>query len=86
MVGRSGCGKSSLVRTGMLAGLEAGFLAKAGVRWKTEEFRPSSEEPLIQLSNRLLEKSFLDEKYLGDFENNVEFTEKIKISQETLKR
>ncbi|NJL59110.1 MAG: hypothetical protein HC887_05130 [Desulfobacteraceae bacterium] len=43
VVGTSGCGKSSLVRTGMIAGLETGFLATAGTRWKIAEMRPGTQ-------------------------------------------
>ena len=43
VVGTSGCGKSSLVRTGMIAGLETGFLAAAGTRWKIAEMRPNQK-------------------------------------------
>ncbi|MCP4350476.1 MAG: hypothetical protein GY795_33825 [Desulfobacterales bacterium] len=52
VVGASGCGKSSLVRTGMIAGLETGFLAKAGARWKVAEIRPGSQ-PFYNLADAL---------------------------------
>lgn len=43
VVGTSGCGKSSLVKTGLIAGLEAGYLAKASTHWRIVEMRPSNQ-------------------------------------------
>lgn len=40
VLGASGSGKSSLVRTGLLDGLELGFFARAGSRWKIVETHP----------------------------------------------
>lgn len=42
VVGQSGCGKSSLVRAGLLPALHAGFMAGAGSRWRTAIMRPGS--------------------------------------------
>ena len=44
LVGASGCGKSSLVRAGLIAGLEAGFMGEAGHRWRIADLRPGNEE------------------------------------------
>ncbi len=57
VVGRSGCGKSSLVRTGLLADLENGFLSKAGVKWQVAEMRPGNH-PFTNLVDALLETEF----------------------------
>lgn len=54
VLGSSGTGKSSLVRTGLLDALELGFMAKAGSRWKIVDFRPGGA-PLKNLARRLLE-------------------------------
>src|SRR5262249_14616725 len=54
VLGSSGIGKSSLVKTGLLAGLEMGLLEGAGSRWRIVEFRPEGA-PLRNLSRRLLE-------------------------------
>jgi len=43
VVGTSGCGKSSLVKTGLIAGLEAGYLAKASTHWRIIEIRPGNQ-------------------------------------------
>ena len=40
VLGASGSGKSSLVRTGLLEGLELGFYANAGARWRIVETKP----------------------------------------------
>ncbi len=52
VVGTSGCGKSSLVKTGLIAGLEAGYLAKAGTYWRIIEIRPSNQ-PFQALADKL---------------------------------
>lgn len=54
VLGSSGTGKSSLVRTGLLDALELGLMAKAGSRWKIVDFRPGGA-PLKNLARRLLE-------------------------------
>ena len=40
VLGTSGSGKSSLVRTGLLNALELGFLASAGSDWQIADLRP----------------------------------------------
>src|SRR5262245_18371960 len=40
VLGASGAGKSSLVRTGLLDALELGFMAKAGAKWMIADLRP----------------------------------------------
>lgn len=54
VLGSSGTGKSSLVRTGLLDALELGLMSKAGPRWRIVDFRPSGA-PLKHLATRLLE-------------------------------
>jgi conflict system STAND superfamily ATPase len=54
VLGSSGTGKSSLVKTGLLAGLEMGLLAGAGSSWRIVDFRPGGA-PLRNLARRLLE-------------------------------
>src|SRR5262245_25296841 len=43
VVGTSGCGKSSLVRAGMLSALEAGLMTGVGGWWRVAEMRPGVE-------------------------------------------
>lgn len=53
VVGSSGCGKSSLVKTGLVRALEMGLIATAGSRWCVAEFTPGSA-PLRRLAEGLL--------------------------------
>ncbi|MGH8591180.1 MAG: ATP-binding protein, partial [Gammaproteobacteria bacterium] len=53
VVGTSGCGKSSLVKAGMLPALEAGFLAQAGAHWYVADLRPG-HRPMWALAESLL--------------------------------
>ena len=72
VVGLSGCGKSSLVRAGLLADLETGFLADAGVNWQVAEMRPSNR-PFIRLAEALLETTF-GQVYMPNLKNRAEAT------------
>jgi WD40 repeat protein len=58
VIGASGCGKSSLVKAGMIAALETGFLASAGTRWRIAEMRPGNR-PLHNLSEALIHHTAL---------------------------
>lgn len=52
VLGASGSGKSSLVRTGLLSSLDLGFFARAGARWSVAEFSPGGR-PLRNLAAAL---------------------------------
>lgn len=54
VVGASGCGKSSLVRAGLLPALHDGLLFGAGSQWKTVMLRPGSD-PYSELARALSE-------------------------------
>jgi WD40 repeat protein len=69
VVGSSGCGKSSLVRTGLIAGLETGLLAHAGVRWRIAECRPGNK-PFAHLTEALLNDKVLGTTYKISFSSN----------------
>jgi len=58
IIGASGCGKSSLVRAGMIPSLETGFMAAAGSRWSFVQLRPGSH-PIRRLANALIEQAGL---------------------------
>jgi tetratricopeptide (TPR) repeat protein/energy-coupling factor transporter ATP-binding protein EcfA2 len=49
VVGTSGCGKSSLVRCGLIPSLHSGFMVKAGSTWRVATLRPG-EGPIGQLA------------------------------------
>jgi PQQ-dependent catabolism-associated CXXCW motif protein len=53
VLGSSGSGKSSLVRTGLLEALDLGLLARAGVHWSVALMRPG-DRPMFNLARSLL--------------------------------
>lgn len=53
VLGSSGTGKSSIVKTGLLEALEIGLMEKAGARWRVIDFRPGGT-PLTNLARELL--------------------------------
>ncbi|HEY3497743.1 MAG TPA: hypothetical protein VGK73_23760, partial [Polyangiaceae bacterium] len=60
VVGRSGCGKSSLVRAGLVPALEAGFLAGERDAWVVTTLTPGNA-PLARLARALLHDRSADE-------------------------
>jgi energy-coupling factor transporter ATP-binding protein EcfA2 len=52
VVGSSGCGKSSVVRAGLVASLQDGFMAEACVPWRIAIMRPGNN-PIAQLACEL---------------------------------
>ncbi len=66
VVGQSGCGKSSLVRAGLLADLEKGWLSSAVIRWRIAEFRPGNR-PFTRLAEALLTDEVLKAEYTAHF-------------------
>ena len=52
IVGTSGCGKSSLIRCGLIPSLYGGSMAKAGSSWRVSIFRPG-EDPIGHLATAL---------------------------------
>lgn len=59
VVGESGCGKSSLVRAGLLSTLEAGLLPDAGSSWKIVDMHPGGD-PIGRLSAALAESGYTE--------------------------
>jgi WD40 repeat protein len=53
VVGTSGSGKSSLIRSGLIPSLYSGFMAKAGSAWRVVLFRPG-EDPIGNLADALV--------------------------------
>lgn len=54
VVGSSGCGKSSLVRAGLIPALEGGFLVQDRDRWRIAALKPG-EAPVGHLAKALIE-------------------------------
>ena len=52
VVGTSGSGKSSLVRSGLIPSLQSGFMVTAGSSWRIAMFRPG-EDPIGHLAEAL---------------------------------
>ena len=52
VVGTSGSGKSSLVRSGLIPSLHSGFMVQAGSSWRVAVFRPG-EDPIGHLAAAL---------------------------------
>jgi WD40 repeat protein len=75
VVGLSGSGKSSLIRTGLLPGLEKGFLPRAGVHWRVAEFRPGNR-PFFRLADALLVETALKEEYTAQFTDSTDASHK----------
>jgi len=70
VVGVSGCGKSSLVRTGLLAGLGRGLLASKGILWRIAELRPGNR-PFARLAEALLADNAFKKEYTAIFTDNM---------------
>ena len=58
VVGTSGSGKSSLVRSGLIPALQSGFMVTAGSSWRVAMFRPG-ENPIGHLATALNEPDVL---------------------------
>ena len=52
VVGTSGCGKSSLIRSGVLPSLQSGMMAQAGSSWRMAILRPG-DDPIGSLARAL---------------------------------
>ena len=61
VVGTSGCGKSSLVRAGMIPALQMGYMTEAGALWEVAAIRPGNQ-PYENLVNALNKIDALTEK------------------------
>jgi len=62
VLGSSGCGKSSLVRTGLLPSLDSGFMSGVGAFWAVAVMRPGNQ-PFANLAKCLLEDSIFANHY-----------------------
>jgi tetratricopeptide (TPR) repeat protein/energy-coupling factor transporter ATP-binding protein EcfA2 len=65
IVGASGCGKSSLVRAGLLPALDAGFMLEAGAQWSIVDMHPRNQ-PFKQLAHALLLSGVLGDAWPDD--------------------
>jgi hypothetical protein len=74
VTGLSGCGKSSLVRAGLVPALNRGFVAEAGHRWRVAQMRPG-RTPFARLAGGLLNPAALASEREG-IAGGAEFVEK----------
>jgi WD40 repeat protein len=65
VTGNSACGKSSLVRAGLLEALETGLMSAAGPVWRFATLRPG-EHPMMELARSLVEAIDGGERFPGD--------------------
>ena len=79
VVGTSGCGKSSLIRSGVLPSLQSGMMAQAGSSWRMAVMRPG-HDPIGNLA-RTLDAADV----LGQPEGELASTHRIMI-EATLRR
>jgi len=66
VVGTSGCGKSSLVRAGLIPALKSGLMVSGGARWVVATMRPG-DQPI-----RNLARALIDDRVVGGTEAAVE--------------
>jgi hypothetical protein len=74
VTGLSGCGKSSLVRAGLIPALNRGFVAEAGHRWRVAQMRPG-RTPFARLAGGLLNAAAMASEREG-IAGGAEFVEK----------
>ena len=60
IVGSSGCGKSSLIRAGVLPALESGLMGQLGSTWYVVDMKPG-DAPIFNLASALLKSGVLGE-------------------------
>ncbi len=74
VVGTSGSGKSSLVRSGLIPSLYSGFMVTAGSSWRVAMFRPG-EDPIRHLADALSRSAGLGGDDGGQGARSHEFVE-----------
>ncbi len=62
VVGTSGCGKSSLIRAGMLPALESGLMGELGSSWFIADMKPG-DAPLTNLAQALMQSGVLGDRW-----------------------
>ena len=77
IIGSSGSGKSSLVKSGLLPSLHSGLMSGVGSQWRIALFRPGND-PISQLNLALCKNGVLrDNQSQDDFEINASINESI---------
>ncbi len=81
VIGSSGSGKSSLVKSGLIPSLHSGFMAGAGSNWKICTFRPGNN-PIGNMAQALAQPNILYPHFESD-EDAFTYTS---INESTLRR
>lgn len=77
IIGSSGSGKSSLVKSGLLTSLHSGLMSGAGSQWRVALFRPGND-PIGQMNEALCRNGVLrDDQSQEDEETNKAINETI---------
>ena len=82
VIGSSGSGKSSLVKSGLIPSLHSGFMAGAGSNWRICTFRPGNN-PIGNMAKALSEKNVLYDDALDSEEDQFTYAS---INETTLRR
>lgn len=61
VIGSSGSGKSSLIKSGLIPNLQSGFMSGAGSNWRICSFRPGSD-PIKNLVSGLVKPGALEDE------------------------
>lgn len=80
VIGSSGSGKSSLIKSGLIPSLQSGFMSGAGSSWRICSFRPGNN-PIGNLANALVTPGVLD-----DGESSEEPEIQRAITESTIRR
>src|SRR4051812_44436711 len=77
IIGSSGSGKSSLVKSGLLPSLHSGLMSGAGSQWRIALFRPGND-PIGQLNETLSKNGVLrDDQSEDELDTNRSINESI---------
>ena len=83
VVGGSGCGKSSLVRAGVVPALEAGAMGQLGSDWRVADFTPG-DTPLANLAGALLQSGVLGDRWPATEAGRAQLTAALRRSDRAL--
>ncbi|MFN7769521.1 MAG: hypothetical protein ACK5UC_20165 [Planctomycetaceae bacterium] len=83
VVGGSGCGKSSLVRAGVVPALEAGAMGELGSDWRVADFTPG-DTPLANLAGALLQSGVLGDRWPATEAGRAQLTAALRRSDRSL--
>lgn len=83
VVGTSGCGKSSLIRAGVLPALESGLMGELGSSWFIADMKPG-DAPLTNLAKALMQSGVLGDRWSDSPEGIALLTAQLRRSDVSL--